>query len=114
MMPGIVESTVTAEKRRLCMRYSLKETGSIAFVIAILVFGATSPVNAASLPLGVWAEFSFTTAGTPATGCAPTDPTGNFCIPSFGTPTVFLGTAPWTFSSAVATVLTVTDAFQAG
>jgi hypothetical protein len=71
-------------------------------------------VSASNLPVSTWAEFSFTTAGTPATGCGQVDPTDNFCVPSSGTPAEFLGTPPWTFTSVLISFLTVTDAFQAG
>jgi len=66
------------------------------------------------LPLGIWNQFGFSDAGTLATGCDPADPSGPFCIPSGGTPTSFLGTPPWTFNSVSGSVLTVTDAFEAG
>ena len=73
-----------------------------------------SPAVATPIVLGIWNEFGFSTAGTPATGCDPADPAGPFCISSSGTPTSFAGAPPWTFSSVGATQLTVTDAFTAG
>lgn len=73
-----------------------------------------SPAHAGSISLGNWLQFSFTTAGTPASGCDPADPAGNFCIPSSGTPSSFLDAPPWTFTSALATKLFVTDAFLSG
>ena len=84
--------------------------------LPLLLFTMTlaSPAVASSIVLGTWNEFAFTTASTPATGCDPADPNGPFCIPSGGTPTDFVGTPPWTFNSAGASQLTVTDAFQAG
>jgi hypothetical protein len=84
-----------------------------SFAIAIFC-GLVTPASASILPVGTWAEFSFTDAGTAATGCAPTDPTGNFCPASSGTPSDFLGTPPWTFTSLLPAVLLVTDAFEAG
>src|SRR5882672_8473332 len=63
---------------------------------------------------GVFYEFGFSTAGTPATGCDPADPAGPFCIPSSGTLTSFLTAPPWTFAAPQGAVLIVTDAFVAG
>ena len=60
-------------------------------------------------------EFAFFDAGTPATGCQPADPAGDFCSPSSGTPTEFLPAPPWTFTAdAGGATLTVTDAFISG
>ena len=33
---------------------------------------------------GLWLEFSFSTAGVPASGCAPADPNAGICFPSSG------------------------------
>jgi hypothetical protein len=96
------------------MKHLLKVIRMRASVAAVIALGAIVPARADLLPIGVFAEFSFTDAGTPAIGCAPVDPTGNFCIPSSGTPSVFLGTPPWTFTSLEPSFLTVTDAFVAG
>ncbi len=75
----------------------------------------TAPAAAGPIQLGVFQEFAFSTAGTPATGCDPADPAGPFCIPSGGTPTSFLSAPPWTFLAPVqGAVLIVTDAFDAG
>ena len=84
----------------------------IAFVAATFV--VCSPAQAGSISLGDWHEFSFTSPGVAAVGCAPADPAGNFCIPSSGAPSSFLDAPPWTFSSAVDTILSVTDAFLSG
>src|SRR5215510_2880042 len=96
------------------MKHFLKRTSVLVSGVVIFVLGMSTPMKADPLPIGVWTEFSFTAAGTPATGCFPNDPAGNFCIPSSGTPSTFLGAPPWTFTSPVASTLTVTDAFEAG
>ena len=96
------------------MKHFLKRTSVLVIGVVIFVLGVITPMKADPLPIGVWTEFSFTAAGTPATGCFPNDPAGNFCIPSSGTPSTFLGAPPWTFTSPVASTLTVTDAFEAG
>ena len=84
----------------------------IAFAAATLF--VCSPASAGSISLGDWHEFSFTAPGVAAVGCAPADTAGNFCIPSSGTPSSFLDAPPWTFTSAVDTILAVTDAFVSG
>ena len=87
----------------------------MGILIATLAILFTAPANAGPIQLGVFQEFAFTTAGTPATGCDPADPAGPFCIASSGTPTTFLTAPPWTFVAPVqGAILIVTDAFQAG
>lgn len=59
---------------------------------------------------GLWQEFWFGAAGTPAAGCA-----GGGCVPSSGGNAVFVGDPPWTFTAPPGGAdLTVTDAFLAG
>lgn len=73
--------------------------------------------SVAVAPDGTWYEFIWLSpVGSLSFGCLPTDPTSPFgCIPSTGTPTVFAGTTPWTFScGAGSCTLTVTDAFNQG
>jgi len=82
--------------------------------VAIAVLLTAAPVLADLVPLGVWEEFAFETAGTPATGCDPNDPVGPFCLGSFGTPADFAHAPPWTFLAPFGALLQVTDAFQAG
>src|SRR5882762_3074054 len=92
------------------IRAGLRIAKLIASVLVVAGPALSGPVS-----LGTWLEFGFTTAGTPATGCFPDDPSANFCIPSFGTPTTFLDAPPWTFDApGVGAILTVTDAFEAG
>ena len=67
---------------------------------------------AGPIPFDDYLQFSFTEAGS--AGCYPTDPNGDFCIPSSGTPTSFLDAPPWTFTAASAATLTVLDAFLSG
>jgi hypothetical protein len=87
----------------------------VGILITTLAILSTAPANAGPIQLGIFQEFAFTTAGTPATGCDPADPAGPFCIPSSGTPTTFLTAPPWTFVAPVqGAILIVTDAFQAG
>jgi hypothetical protein len=72
-----------------------------------------SPAYSGSIPSGEWLQFSFSGAGAPAKGCDPADPTGDFCVPSSGTPASALDSPPWTFTSLLPMVLTITDAFAA-
>ena len=72
------------------------------------------PSLASTVPTGVWQQFSFTESGTPAQGCAPADPAGLFCIPSFGTPTEFAPAPPWNFAARAGALLSVTDSGEAG
>ena len=84
-------------------------------LFALLILAA--PALCGPLSLGTFAQFSYTSAGTPATGCFPNDPDPNalICSGSSGTPTAFLDAPPWTFSSpSDAVFLTVVDAFEAG
>ena len=84
----------------------------LVFVAATLV--VSWPAHAGSIPLRNWLQFSFATAGVTASGCDPADPAGNFSVPSSGTPSSFLDAPPWTFTSALVTTLSVTDAFLSG
>ena len=96
------------------VRFCNRRTGA-AIAIAALAVLFTTPAAAGPIQLGVFQEFAFSTAGTPATGCDPADPAGPFCIPSGGTPTSFLTAPPWTFvAPGQGAVLIVTDAFDAG
>src|SRR5262245_21052115 len=80
-----------------------------------LAFALTIPACAGAISPGIFYEFGFSTAGTPATGCDPADPAGPFCTPSSGTPTTFVSAPPWTFMApSDGAILTVTDAFLAG
>ncbi len=64
---------------------------------------------------GNFYQFSFTTAGAPAQGCQPADPSGNFCISSSGTLTLEADAPAWTFSApASGATFTVVDAFTNG
>lgn len=64
---------------------------------------------------GSWNEFSFTTAGVFAKGCAPADPGGLGCVPSSSGNSHFVGAPPWTFvAPSDGVTLTVTDAFLKG
>src|SRR5436190_1535633 len=95
------------------MRFTHKNLTGGLLTAAFLVF--QSSACAGALPFGTFEEFAFSSPGTPATGCFPADPAGDFCISSSGTPTDFLDAPPWTVSAPVQGVLlTVTDAFLAG
>lgn len=83
-------------------------------VASVLLASFTAGARADPMPLDVWGEFSFGEVGDFAQGCDPADPFGNFCIPSSGTPTEFLGTPAWTFASVGPATLTVVDAFESG
>jgi hypothetical protein len=84
----------------------------MGITIMVVMLVASRPSEAVPVALGTWWEFSWTgIAG--ATGCQPADPAGQSCTPSSGGNTSFVGAPPWTFASALPTILTVTDAFQA-
>src|SRR5882724_854782 len=86
-----------------------------AFQVTALLLIFACPALCGTISLGTWYQFSFEQSGTPAKGCAPDDPTGAFCIGSFGTPTSFLDAPPWTFVAPVQGVtLSVVDVFLAG
>jgi len=85
------------------------------FAGVLLALAAALPASASQIPLGVWQEFAFERAGRPATGCRPVDPDADACFPSLGTPSEFLGPAPWTFTApSDGAILTVADTFLAG
>jgi hypothetical protein len=86
---------------------------SAGLALGICLF-SSSPALAGAIQFGTFYEFSFTSPGVGALGCFPDDPLGAFCVPSFGTPTVFLDAPPWTFTAGVGVALTVTDAFETG
>jgi hypothetical protein len=82
---------------------------------------ANIPKAAAMAPKGAivtggpWNEFSFTTAGSSAKGCAPADPAGLGCSPSSAGNSHFVGAPPWTFvAPSDGAALIVTDAFEKG
>jgi hypothetical protein len=82
-----------------------------------LALGAllSAPASAGPIAFDEWLQFGFTDAGTPATGCDPSDPAGPFCTPSSGTPSTFLDAPPWTFTAAGSgATLRITDAFASG
>jgi hypothetical protein len=85
------------------------------FIAAALALMLVAPAAyAGAIASDTWGEFSFGDAGTLARGCDPADPAGGFCIPSGGTPTIFLDAPAWTFVAAGDVVLTITDAFLSG
>lgn len=85
--------------------------GLVAFATAALSLSA----QAGPIAFDTFGQFGFDGVGTNAVGCDPADPAGLFCIPSSGTPTVFLDAPAWTFSvGAGGATLTVVDAFLAG
>jgi PEP-CTERM motif len=97
------------------VRCFLTRPGLAAIMTTAIALAFTVPAKAGPILLGTWYEFGFGTAGTPATGCDPADPSGGFCISSSGTPTTFLDAPPWTFQAPVqGAILLVTDAFLAG
>ena len=84
---------------------------AIAFIASVV---SSSPASAGPIPFNQWLQFAFTDPGVSATGCFPADPAGDFCVPSSGTPTLFLDAPPWTFSLIAPATLQVTDAFTSG
>jgi PEP-CTERM motif len=80
---------------------------SLAAPITMPVFA--TPVNVG----GPWYEFSFTSPGVLARGCAPADALGLNCRPG-PAGTEFAPAPPWTFASGQAVILTMTDAFIGG
>jgi hypothetical protein len=83
----------------------------IAFIASVF---SSSPASAGPIPFNQWLQFAFTDPGVSTTGCFPTDPAGDFCLASSGTPTLFLDAPPWTFSLIAPATLKVTDAFTSG
>lgn len=82
--------------------------GACAATAAALCVAA----QAGPIAFDTFGQFAFDGVGNEATGCQPADPAGPFCLPSGGTPTVFLDAPAWTFSiGAGSTILTVVDAF---
>jgi len=85
-----------------------------SLAIFLLAFMLPTGSHAGAVPANSFLEFAFDGIGF-ATGCGPADPAGAFCTPSSGTPTGFLDAPAWTFTTSNdGSVLTVTDAFQAG
>lgn len=88
----------------------LRETFAMAALLLL-----TGSARAGAIADGVFHEFSFGEAATVVVGCDPADSSGNFCLPSSGTPTSFLDAPPWTFSApAEGATLTIVDAFESG
>jgi len=86
---------------------------AVRLLLAILALSA--PALCGPILPGVFSQFSYGAAGTPAAGCFPDDPAATVvCIPSFGTPTVFLDAPPWTFNSTSNIQLIVVDTFESG
>lgn len=86
------------------------------FLLGILSLWANVAV-ASPITVGAWYEFGFDPAHstTVVPGCFPADPSGVACRPPDpGVVSTFLGAPPWTFASATAVVLTITDVFLAG
>ena len=84
-------------------------------ILAGLLIMSCATASAAPIVADTFLEFAFFDAGTPATGCQPADPAGDFCSPSSGTPTELLPAPPWTFTAdAGGATLTVTDVFISG
>jgi hypothetical protein len=93
---------------------TFRALGKRLILLALFTVAAAVPTQADPVNLNTFYEFSFTDPGVLARGCDPADPLGAFCIPSGGTPTSFAPAPPWTFSSPISILLTVTDAFDAG
>lgn len=93
------------------MTMSPRACAALLSTAALLSFAP--PASAGAISFDAWLEFAFTDVGVDATGCDPEDPLGPFCIPSGGTPTLFLDAPPWTFvAPPTGASVTVTDAFQ--
>jgi hypothetical protein len=85
-----------------------------ASLLAALL-GFSLPASAGPIPFDEFLQFSFGIVGIPAAGCDPVDPNGPFCVPSSGTPTVFLDASPWEFLAPTdGATLTLVDAFLSG
>ncbi len=97
------------------MPRTLSRRWAAPFAAAVLGATLAAPACAGAIPLDTFLQFAFTDAGTGATGCDPADPAGPICIPSSGTPTVFLDAPAWIFDApASGALLTVVDAFASG
>ena len=87
--------------------------GVMALAMIGALLGGARTASANPINLETWYDFSFIGAGIPAAGCFPTDPNGDVCIASSGTPTVGAPAPAWTFvAPSGGAVLTVTDLFQ--
>jgi hypothetical protein len=94
---------------------SRRVPGGPGWLVLLIAFVFSPPALAGPILFGPFYEFSFTEAGVGARGCDPADPMGEFCIPSSGTPTIFLDEPPWTFTAPTGgATLLVTDAFETG
>lgn len=83
-----------------------------SFAATATLLLAAPAAHAGPIAFDTFGQFSFDGVGNNAAGCQPDDPAGAFCIPSSGTPTVFLDAPAWTFTAGAAgAVLTVIDAF---
>ena len=80
----------------------------IATATAMVMLAPQAPAAPVSVD-GLWQEFEFTGAGSPAVGC------GLLCVPSSSGNSAFAPAPPWTFDGGPTLVkLTVTDAFDLG
>jgi hypothetical protein len=85
----------------------------LQLLVAVTLFvGVILPLQAASITIGIWNEFSFADPGVPARGCLPVDAEGGSC--SLDVNSVFAPAPPWTFIATVPVLVTMTDAFFAG
>jgi len=82
--------------------------------VAVGLLAVAPALWAGPIAFDTWGQFAFADAGSGAIGCDPADPAGGFCIPSSGTPTIFLDAPAWTFTAPAGALLTVTDAFLSG
>jgi len=82
----------------------------ISIVAALAFCGMARSAQAVPVLADTWYEFGFGGPGSLAFGCL-----GGSCEPSTGTPTTFVGDAPWTYTApSGGAFLVVTDAFLVG
>ena len=93
------------------MRQLQKQT-----VLAVFLLAQSAALKAGAIPLNRWMEFSFYDVGVQARGCFPADPADSAldCFGSSANNSMFAGAPSWTFTSASAILLTLTDAFLYG
>src|SRR4051812_33067201 len=83
------------------------------FVTLLLSISSAMAARASSIDLNTWYEFGFDPAHyLLGEGCQPADPAGVPCRTGIGS--VFLGSAPWTFTASTPVSFTITDGFLAG
>lgn len=84
-----------------------------SWLLPLTLVASSSPALAGPISLDTWYEFGFDPDHAPfVAGCQPADPGGVPCRVGIGS--VNLDTPPWTFTSSIPVVFTITDGFLSG